>query len=161
MTHKTFDAIDLEIMRVTQSGLPLVAKPYHHIAQQLGLEGDEVMQRMQGMQQEGMIRRIAAIPNHYKIGYRFNGMSVWDVDDAAIDLCGQQVGQLSFVSHCYHRPRHLPEWPYNLFAMVHGKCEHEVQQHVAQIAQCIAAHYKRYDILYSTAILKKTGFRSL
>ena len=61
------------------------------------------------------------MPNHYRLGFRANGMTVWDVDDARVDELGEQVGALAFVSHCYRRPRALPDWPYNLFAMVHGR----------------------------------------
>jgi DNA-binding Lrp family transcriptional regulator len=77
--------------------------------------------RLQRMLDTGVIRRIGAVPNHYAIGYTANGMSVWDVDDARIDELGARVGALEFVTHCYRRPRRLPDWPYNLFAMVHSQ----------------------------------------
>ena len=73
------------------------------------------------MLESGVIRRIGAVPNHYALGYKANGMTVWDVADERIDELGERVGALDFVSHCYQRPRHLPDWPYNLFAMVHGQ----------------------------------------
>ncbi|MCK7466867.1 MAG: hypothetical protein MZU91_01120 [Desulfosudis oleivorans] len=34
--------------------------------------------------------------------------------------------------HCYRRPRHLPDWPYNLFAMVHGRDRAEVEAKVGR-----------------------------
>ncbi|MDD5319897.1 MAG: AsnC family transcriptional regulator [Methylococcales bacterium] len=156
----TLDVTDLAIMRATQAGLPLTPKPYQQIAGQLGLTAEEVMTRMTAMQEHGIIRRIGAVPNHYKLGYRYNGMTVWNVPDEIIDELGQKVGQLDFVSHCYHRPRHLPEWPYNLFAMVHGKSQEEVDNQIQQIAELLDGCVQGYDVLYSTKILKKTGFRS-
>ena len=60
------------------------------------------------MQQHGIIRYIGAVPNHYKLGYRFNKMTVWNIPDEIIDELGQKIGQLDFVSHCYHRPRQCP-----------------------------------------------------
>jgi DNA-binding Lrp family transcriptional regulator len=156
----TFDETDLAIMRATQAGLPLTPQPYQHIAEQLGLTVETVMARMTAMQEQGIIRRIGAVPNHYKLGYRFNGMTVWNVPDEIIDELGRKVGQLEFVSHCYHRPRHLPEWPYNLFAMVHGKSQEEVDKQIQQIAELLDGWLQGYDVLYSTKILKKTGFRS-
>ncbi len=155
----TLDVTDLAIMRATQAGLPLTPQPYQHIAKQLGLTAEEVMKRMATMQEHGIIRRIGAVPNHYKLGYRYNGMTVWNVPDECIDMLGQKVGQLDFVSHCYHRPRHLPEWPYNLFAMVHGKSQEEVDNQIQQIAELLDGWVQGYDVLYSTKILKKTGFR--
>lgn len=154
------DDIDRRIMHATQAGLPLTPEPYQTLAEQLGLTADEVMNRLAAMQDSGVIRRIGAVPNHYKLGYRFNGMTVWDVPDDKIDELGTQVGQLPFVSHCYCRPRHLPEWPYNLFAMVHGKTQEEADSQIRQIADVLGAYNRGCDVLYSTKILKKTGFRS-
>ena len=154
------DETDLAIMRATQAGLPLTPQPYQRIAEQLGLTAEVVMTRMIAMQEHGIIRRIGAVPNHYKLGYRYNGMTVWNVPDESIDTLGQKVGQLEFVSHCYHRPRHLPEWPYNLFAMVHGKSQADVDKQIQQIADLLGDSSHGCDVLYSTKILKKTGFRS-
>jgi len=156
----TLDETDLSIMRATQTGLPLVPEPYRHIAEQLGLTAEQVMERMNVMLQHGIIRRIGAVPNHFKLGYRFNGMTVWNVPDDLIDELGQKIGRLDFVSHCYHRPRHLPEWPYNLFAMVHAKTRQDVDQKIRQIAVLLGDANQGSDVLYSTRILKKTGFRS-
>lgn len=155
----TIDAIDRQIIQATQAGLPLVAEPYQAVAEQLGLSAQEVMLRMADMQEAGIIRRIAAVPNHYKIGYRYNGMTVWDVDDSHVDMLGQRVAELPFVSHCYQRPRYLPDWPYNLFAMVHGKTEQDAERQVAIIAELLGADARRHTVLYSTKILKKTGLR--
>lgn len=153
------DSIDQQIIQLTQAGLPLTSKPYHAIAQQLGISADEVMDRMRTMQKNGIIRRIGAVPNHYKLGYTFNGMTVWDVEDEMVDTLGQQVGALDFVSHCYHRPRHLQEWSYNLFAMVHGKTQASVDSEIAQIKALLGTHCRAHTVLFSTRILKKTGLR--
>jgi DNA-binding Lrp family transcriptional regulator len=155
-----FSEIDLQIMRATQVGLPLVGKPYHAVAEQLNLPVEIVMARFDVMQKNGVIRRIGAVPNHYKLGYKFNGMSVWNVPDERVDLLGEIIGRLPFVSHCYHRPRHLPDWNYNLFAMVHGKTQSDVNQQIAQIVVLLGEFNLGHEVLYSTKILKKTGFRS-
>ncbi|MFI3185288.1 MAG: AsnC family transcriptional regulator [Methylococcaceae bacterium] len=154
------DDTDRKIIQATQSGLPLTPQPYQLIADQLGITAEEVMRRLSAMQNSGIIRRIGAVPNHYKLGYRFNGMTVWNIPDEFIDELGQQVGQLDFVSHCYRRPRHLPAWPYNLFAMVHGKTQQEAEQQIQQISELLGGYNLGCDVLYSTKILKKTGFRT-
>lgn len=153
------DSIDRQIIQVTQAGLPLVPKPYHAIGEVIGMSADEVMQRVIAMQESGVIRRIGAVPNHYRLGYKYNGMSVWDIDDLHIDELGNKVGQLDFVSHCYHRPRHFPEWPYNLFAMVHSKTAKGVNLQVTKIASVLGEYSRGHEVLYSTRILKKTGLR--
>ena len=123
------------------------------------LSADEVMDRLRRMQANGVIRRIGAVPNHYKLGFKGNGMSVWDVPDAQVRELGRLIGALDFVSHCYHRPRHLPHWPYNLFAMVHGHDRAEVMMKVGRIADLLGDAVRSHDVLFSTRILKKTGLR--
>lgn len=83
---------------------------------------------MSVMQDQGVIRRIGAVPNHYRLGYKFNGMTVWNIADKYVHEMGKRIGKLDFVSHCYHRPRHLAEWPYNLLAMVQSKSESGVKE---------------------------------
>ena len=154
------DEIDRSIISATESGLPLTPQPYQTLAKQLNMTATDVMQRMSVMQEQGVIRRIGAVPNHYRLGYTFNGMTVWNIADAHIDEMGARVGQLDFVSHCYHRPRHEPEWQYNLFAMVHSRTEADVNQQIQIIADLLGEHNLGQDVLYSTKILKKTGLRT-
>jgi DNA-binding Lrp family transcriptional regulator len=153
------DGLDRRIILATQTGLPLTERPWHTLAEQLGVDADLLMQRVSAMQSDGIIRRIAAVPNHYALGYRANGMSVWNLPDEYVDEYGRQVGALDYVSHCYRRPRHLPLWPYNLFAMVHGRTRAEVETRVAEIAQLLDAVSRGHEVLYSRRILKKTGLR--
>lgn len=155
----TLDPTDRAVVRATQAGLPLCREPYRTIAEQLGLAEAEVLTRLGGLLASGVIRRIGAVPNHYALGYRANGMSVWDVDDAAVSELGRRVGALPAVSHCYRRPRRPPAWPYNLFAMVHARSRAEVEAEVEGIAAVLGAACRAHEILYSTAILKKTGLR--
>jgi len=157
--HAVLDDMDRRLVLATQAGLPRVSRPYHVIAKQLGISADEVMARLRRMLEAGVIRRIGAVPNHYALGYRANGMSVWDVPEERIRELGRKIGALDFVSHSYHRPRHLPEWPYNLFAMVHGRDRAEVEAKVAQIAVLLGDADRGHAVLYSTRILKKTGLR--
>jgi len=156
---EAFDAVDRQLVQATQAGLPLVARPYHCLAEQLGISPAEVMARLARLLESGIVRRIGAVPNHYAIGYTANGMSVWDVPDERIDELGERVGALDFVTHAYHRPRRLPEWPYNLFAMVHGGSRAEVLAKVAAIAELLGPVCRAHDVLFSTRILKKTGLR--
>ena len=140
-------------------GLPITEEPYKAVADMLGLQEEEVTAGLSAMLDSGAIRRIAAVPNHYRVGVTANGMSVWDVADERIEALGPKVGALPFVTHCYRRPRHLPDWPYNLFAMVHGSSRDEVERKVETIARLLGEAAQAHDILYSTRILKKTGMR--
>lgn len=153
------DDFDRALIAATQGGLPVVARPYEAVGAMLGVSGERVRERLAQMLDEGLIRRIGTVPNHYKLGFTANGMSVWDVDDARVDALGAAVGALPFVSHCYRRPRHAPAWPYNLFAMLHGRSREEVEAQRRQVAALLGDACRGHDILYSTAILKKTGLR--
>ena len=107
----------------------------------------------------GVIRRVARAPNHYARVLVATGMSVWDVADDQAETLGAKVGALEFVSHCYLRPRALPAWPYNLFAMLHGHDRAEVEAKRSDVLRLLGDACHGHDILYSTRILKKTGLR--
>ncbi len=163
MSEPRHDELDRRIVLATQAGLPLVAEPYAQLAAGLGIGEAELLDRLRAMLADGRIRRIGAVPNHYRLGYRSNGMTVWDVPDGRVMQLGEQIGALPFVSHCYRRPRHPPDWPYNLFAMVHGRSRDETDAKAARVAEEIAALLgepcRDWRVLYSSAILKKTGLR--
>lgn len=150
---------DRALVAATQSGLPLVERPYEAVGAMLGVSGEVVRERLAAMLAEGLVRRIGAVPNHYKLGFTANGMTVWDVDDSRVDELGQRIGALPGVSHCYRRPRRLPLWPYNLFAMLHGRSRDEVERQATEVARLLGTACRAHEILYSTAILKKTGLR--
>jgi siroheme decarboxylase len=153
------DAIDRRLVLATQGGLPLVERPYHLVAEEVGIPAEEAIVRLRRLLGDGVIRRIGLVPNHYALGYRFNGMTVWDVADQDIAEAGRMVGALDFVSHCYHRPRFLPEWPYSLFAMVHGRDAGAAGALVDEIAQLLGPLSRGHLVLFSSRILKKTGLR--
>ena len=153
------DRVDRSLVAATQAGLPLVPRPYATIASWLNLSEEEVIARLGALQDRGIVRRIAIAPNHYALGMTANGMSVWDVADDRISELGARIGALPYVTHCYQRPRALPDWPYNLFAMLHGESREEVEGKRAEVASILGPACRGHDILYSTRILKKTGLR--
>ena len=150
---------DRALIAATQAGLPLVPRPYEAVGAMLGVPGQAVRERLGQMIDSGLVRRIGAVPNHYRLGYSANGMTVWDVADDRVDALGERVGALPGVSHCYRRPRRLPAWRYNLFAMVHGRSRAAVERQAQQIGALLGDACSAHEILYSTAILKKTGLR--
>ncbi|MFB6142993.1 MAG: Lrp/AsnC family transcriptional regulator, partial [Halorientalis sp.] len=100
---------------------------------------------------------------HYALGYTENGMTVWDVPDAVVPEVGPEIAGLDFVTHCYERPRHEGVWPYNFFAMTHGRSEAESRRRIEQVRDRMADFWDvgegDWDTLFSTRILKKTGIR--
>lgn len=155
------DALDRRIVAATQQGLPLVPEPWELVAERVGCDVTELTERLASMLASGVIRRIGLVPNHVRLGFRGNGMTVWDIPDERLDAVGAKIGALDFVSHCYARPRHLPDWPYNLFAMVHGSDRNAVEQKVAEMDRTLGQDSRGHAVLFSSAVLKKAGLRLL
>ncbi|QTD47326.1 siroheme decarboxylase subunit beta [Ottowia testudinis] len=155
----TLSEFDRQLIAATQSGLPLVPRPYASVAAMLGSTCEAVRTRLAELLAAGVVRRIAAVPNHYRLGYVANGMSVWDVDDAQVDRLGELIGSQPAVSHCYRRPRKPGVWRYNLFAMLHGHTRDEVLAQAESVAALLGDDCRAHDVLFSSAILKKTGLR--
>ncbi|WP_255148776.1 siroheme decarboxylase subunit beta [Halorarius halobius] len=159
--HLTPDERDL-VLEI-QGGLPVTETPYADVADAVGKPVEWVLETIRRFDAEGKVRRVGLIPNHYALGYTENGMTVWDVPDQVIEEVGPAVASLEFVTHCYQRPRHDGVWPYNFFAMTHGRSEAESDARVREVREVMADHWDvgdaDWDTLFSTRILKKTGIR--
>ncbi|MCP6696055.1 siroheme decarboxylase subunit beta [Pseudomonas donghuensis] len=157
-TSRSEQALALRLVELTQAGLPLVDDPWAWLAEQLQLSVEATLALLKRLQADGAIRRIAAVPNHYRLGYCCNGMTVWDVDDSQMPRLGRLIGAQPFVSHCYRRPR-SGDWRYNLFAMVHGRSSAEINSYREHLRYLLGDACRADDMLVSSRILKKTGLR--
>lgn len=150
---------DLSLIEVICGGLPLAARPYQLLGQRIGMDEDEVIGRLQGLIDGGVIRRFGVIVQHRRLGYTANGMSVWNVPDERVREVGELMGRIPYVTLCYSRPRHLPDWPYNLFAMVHGAAREKVLEQVEEIAERLDLKHVQRDVLFSRRQFKQCGAR--
>ena len=154
---------ELDLVLEIQDGLPLSSTPYADVADAIGADPDWVVETIKRFDAEGKIRRVGVIPNHYALGYTENGMTVWNVPDDVVEEVGPEIAGLPFVTHCYQRPRHEGVWPYNFFAMTHGRTEAESERRIEQVRERMAEFWdvdaEDWDSLFSTQILKKTGIR--
>jgi DNA-binding Lrp family transcriptional regulator len=176
--RSTLTPEERDLVVAIQGGLPIVERPYETVAREIGADADWVRATIKRFDEEGKVRRVGVIPNHYALGYTENGMTVWDVPDDLVGEVGPAVASLPFVTHCYERPRHEGVWPYNFFAMTHGRTEEESEARIEQVRDRMAefwdvdaepASARRtesgdvedgdWDTLFSTRILKKTGIR--
>jgi len=153
------DELDRRIIAETQAGLPVTHDPCEQVAEQVGCWPSELVARMDRMMEQGVIRRLGLVPNHYRLGFKGNGMTVWNIPDEQLAEAGARLGALDYVSHCYSRPRHLPDWPYNLFAMVHGRDRADVHDKLSEMEQVLQPYHRGHEVLFSSAVLKKTGMR--
>jgi DNA-binding Lrp family transcriptional regulator len=126
--------VEEKLVAATARGLPLVAIPYAAVAMQLGCTEREVIERLGTMLADGRIRRIGAVIRHRRLGYTANAMAVWDIPDDAVAPLARAVANDPAVTLCYRRARSLPEWPYNLYCMVHGRQRSRVLYEVKRIS---------------------------
>ncbi len=150
------DARDIELLAQVSDGLPLCPRPYAQIGMALGMDEAEVISRLALLKAQGLIKRLGVIVKHRPLGYRANAMIVWNVPDGLIKPLGGHISRLSFVTLCYQRPK-LPEWPYNLYCMIHGKDRATVLAQLAQLDNaCGLADFER-QILFSRRCFKQRG----
>lgn len=146
-----------QLVAATQSGLPLVERPYQHIADQLGCSEVQVIAHLQDMLDHKIIKRMGVIVRHRKLGYRANAMVVWEVPEHQVDDIGLLLSRHARVNLCYQRPRQPPDWHYNLFCMIHGKHRDEVVECVEHITEQHQLHHVPRDILFSNRCFKQRG----
>jgi siroheme decarboxylase len=146
-----------QLITVLQHGLPLVSRPYAAIAEQIGSTEQEVIHYIAGMQQRGDIKRFGVVVRHRKLGYQANGMVVWDIPDDRVDDLGNCFGKFEFVNLSYRRPRRLPDWPYNLFCMIHGHDREDVMRNLAHMIESCHVGDMPHAILFSTECYKQRG----
>ncbi len=153
------DDLDYALVAAIQDGLPLVARPYAAVAAVVGTSEAIVLQRLEQMLDHDVIKRLGVVVRHHELGFRANAMVVWDIPDARVDEIGRCIGASGLVNLCYQRPRRLPEWPYNLFCMIHGKDRDAVLAHHSHLRERCALEGFPNEILFSRQRFKQTGAR--
>lgn len=153
------DAADYALIAAIQDGLPLVPHPYAQVAARLGMDETEVLARLERLFSLGAIKRFGVVVRHHELGFQANAMVVWDIPDPQVDALGSRIGASGLVNLCYRRPRRLPEWPYNLFCMIHGRDRAAVLERLSQLqARCSLGGYP-HAVLFSRRRFKQTGAR--
>ncbi len=155
------DPTALAVIAALQEGLPLEARPYAALGQPIGLSEGEVIDALGSLIDRGVIRRFGVIVRHRALGIRANGMVVWDIPDDQVVAAGRRLAELPYVTLCYRRPRRLPDWPYNLFCMIHGSDRATVLDQVTEAAEACGLSDVPRDILFSRRCFKQRGARYL
>jgi siroheme decarboxylase len=146
---------DRRFVLVLQRDLPIVPAPFDVWAEEAGVDPDEILAQAETFIRRNYMRRFAAVLNHRKAGFGANGMAVWRVPEERVDEIGPKMAAFSAVSHCYRRPTY-PDWPYNLFSMVHARSIDACEEAIAALAEetGLTAPGDR-AVLYSTYEFKK------
>ena len=150
------DEIDRRIVEMLQDGLPVASEPYAAPAKELGIPVAELLERLRAMLARGELRRIGASVAHRNAGFVANVMCVWRVPPEKVEEFAREAVEFSAVSHCYGRAT-APGWPYNLYAMIHGRAEKQCEAVIQRI--CEVTGQADYVALYSTREFKKTWTR--
>jgi DNA-binding Lrp family transcriptional regulator len=150
------DAIERKLIAALQPGLELVPRPFVRLGERAGMSEEEILGRIAGWLDQGLIKRFGVVVRHHELGYRANAMVVFDLPDAEVDRIGLQLAAEPGVTLCYRRTRSLPEWPYNLYCMVHGRSREEAQPVIERLAAMAGAPT---TVLFSTRRFKQCGAR--
>ncbi|HEX6387977.1 MAG TPA: AsnC family transcriptional regulator [Solirubrobacteraceae bacterium] len=153
LEKQAYDDTDVAVVRATQGDLPVVPEPYADAARELGMPVDDLVAHLRGMQDRGLLRRVAAILYHRRAGFSANGMGVWKVPEEKIDELGPRMAAFRGISHCYERPTY-EDWPYQIFTMAHGRSKEECDAVLDAIATEIPEVQDRAT-LYSSTEFKK------
>jgi DNA-binding Lrp family transcriptional regulator len=148
----TVSDLDKVVIRQLQEDLPIESRPFQALAERIGLDEEQLFGIAKSLQERGFMRRIAAILYHRRAGFRANGMGVWAVSEDDVVRIGEQMGTFQNVSHCYRRPTY-PDWPYNVFTMVHGQSTEQCEEVLRAISRTTGV--TEYISLYSTREYKK------
>ncbi len=148
---------DKEIVRVLQEGVPLVNRPFQALAGQLDMSEEELLETIEDFLRRGIIRRFGAVMRHQDLGYVANAMIVWQVPEDRIEEVGGIMAGFQEVTHCYQRPAYPPDWPYNLFTMVHGRKREDCREIASRLSK--AAGIDNFRMIFSTDELKKSGMK--
>jgi len=153
------DAVNRALLQAVERGLPLAVQPYAVIGEQLGISENQVITRLQRLHEQGIIKRMGVVVRHRVLGYHANGMVVWDVPDDKVAATGCCLGSVPFVTLCYRRPRRLPDWPYNLFTMIHGHDREQVLARVDHLVRNCGMQDFAHQVLFSQRCFKQRGAR--
>jgi DNA-binding Lrp family transcriptional regulator len=147
-----YDERDIAVIRALQGDLPVTTKPYEAAAAALAMAEQELLDHLSGMQERGILRRVAAILYHRRAGFSANGMGVWKVPDEQIHEIGCRMAAVRGISHCYQRPTY-EDWPYSVFTMAHGRSKEECDAVLDSIAAQTGISERA--TLYSSTEFKK------
>lgn len=150
---------DKRLLAAIEDGLPLAPRPYAAVAAALDVTENVVLGRLAALARNGLISRMGVVVRHHELGYCANAMTVWDVPDNDVAEVGRAIAAMPGVTLCYRRPRRRPDWPYNLFCMVHGRDRAAVEAAVDRLTRDAGLDGLPRAILFSRRRFKQRGAR--
>ena len=152
-------SVDRQLLWALESGLAFTQQPYEAISETLNIPVEDVLTRIARLRETGAIKRFGVVVRHHELGYKSNAMVVWNIPDDQVNDAVSVLTDARYVTLCYRRPRFLPEWPYNVFSMIHGRDRDQVMDQIKSLARHPVLSNIDHDILFSTRRFKQTGAR--
>ncbi len=159
LTNDLDEEVAQRLLAVLQEGLPIVERPYAQLAAELGWSEQQVIDQLSVLSRSDRVRRLGIVVKHRTLGFKANAMVVWNIPDDRVDALAEQMAAHSFVTLCYQRPRRLPQWPYNLFCMIHGYERDQVLVRLDELVINLGLQDYDYQPLFSTRCFKQCGGR--
>jgi DNA-binding Lrp family transcriptional regulator len=153
------DDDDRRLLAALEGGLPLLSRPYLDLARRLGWSEARVLSQLSRLIEEGIVSRFGCILRHRAIGFTANAMAVWDVPDDEVDAIAERLAARDGITLCYRRTRRPPQWPYNLFAMVHGRERRGVLSTLTEAELAVGLAACEGAVLFSRRCFKQEGAR--
>ena len=145
------------LLAALADGLPLKPRPFAALGARLGVTEAEALDALRALRDRGVVRRFGVVVRHHELGYRASAMVVWDVPDAAVDAAGRALAAAPGVTLCYRRPRRPPDWPYNLFCLIHGRDRGAVRRAMELAAELAGLAAAPRAVLFSGRRFKQRG----
>jgi len=145
------------VILAIQNGLPLTPRPFALIAERLGTDEETVLEVVRELQANGAIKRFGVVVRHHELGYHANAMVVWDIPDESVTATARRLADDPAVTLCYRRPRRPPNWPYNLFCMIHGIDRESVQRTISALRRANGIQNLPHSVLFSRRRFKQRG----
>ncbi|AMN47254.1 AsnC family transcriptional regulator [Steroidobacter denitrificans] len=155
----TLTAAEHRLMGVLQHGIELVPQPFARLGAQAGMDEQAVIATLEHWRRDGLLKRFGIVVRHHELGYTANAMVVWDLPDAEANRAGSLLAAAPEVTLCYKRRRHLPQWPYNLFCMIHGRDRNVVERAVEDLRRRLDLERYPHAVLFSRLRFKQRGAR--
>ena len=154
---RQFTPAEQAVLRIVQANLPDSLTPYADIAEQAGMTEAQVLELLGSLKESGAIRRFGASIKHQKTGWTHNAMVAWKISPDMVEQCGTEAARHNHISHVYYRPSSAPDWPYELYTMIHGRSQDDCRAVVE--ALCRETGLDDYAMLFSLKELKKVSMR--
>jgi DNA-binding Lrp family transcriptional regulator len=152
-------ALERRLLAALQDGLEISPHPFAELAARAGLTEGMALELIERWLATGLIKRFGVVVRHRELGYQANAMCVWDVPDDAVHEVGKRLAKEPLVTLCYRRERALPDWPYNLFCMVHGRRRVDVEREIEAIRTRVGLQAYPSAVLFSLRCFKQRGAR--